>query len=120
MGAAPQQILPEQTTVCPCCGQGVIVNRPLINLDLNVISFNGRIAVLTGREAEIVFVLAREMPHSVSHAKLEDAVWGPHRGLMARNLVSVMMTHVRPKLVPLNLRIVTIHGRGYRLVSGYD
>ena len=71
-------------------------------------------AVLTGHEGEVVAFLAGHLGQVVSRERLEREVWGMHDAVQSE-AVPVAMRRLRKKLG--REAIVTVRGRGYKLVA---
>lgn len=79
------------------------------------ICLNGTSVVLTAKEFELATILLRNINRPLSRAHLLETVWGNAPDLATRTL-DTHISKIRSKL-PLepNLRLVPIHGFGYRL-----
>lgn len=102
-------------TACPCCGAEVRADKPIVDLNTNTVTFNGRSAKLQPQEAEILSVIAARHPATVSRDYLIRRIWGALEPDNARNNISVRVTFMRKKLAPLGLGIKTVWRTGLRL-----
>jgi DNA-binding response OmpR family regulator len=105
-------------TQCPCCGQPIPENSGLIvSLEMNTVMVRGNVAHLGSREAEIVFVLAQAMPVPVSRQSILKKVWAVTEREPSINNIDVYISNIRRKILPLGLKIMSHHGKGFQLVD---
>ena len=95
---------------CPCCGQPVTVDRPLVDLPTNLIKFRGRELLLHPRGAEIADVLAGAYPAGVTKDDLIRRVWGPHPP-RHEHKVNEHVGRLRWGLAPVGLTVTTATSR---------
>lgn len=104
--------------VCPCCKQVVDASRMLVrvNLDYNSVTFAGKTVDLTGQQAELMHMLAVNMPRVVPMDRLIDGLWGIDnpKGNTHKH-VMVVVCQVRRAIAELGLRIRNDYGVGYAL-----
>ncbi len=104
-------------SLCPTCGQQIAPLQRLLSLEANTVTRFGRVAKLPPQQAEILHVLLKRQPRTVSSADICAAIYangdGPDH---EAQVVRVQMWKMRRHLAPLGVRIETIHGSGYRLV----
>jgi DNA-binding SARP family transcriptional activator len=94
----------------PCCPHCGAIAPPEtgfhVDLDNNQLAVDGkRVAVLTPKQAEFLYVLASYPGKPVSLDKVMRGVWGFHPPPTARNILAVYATQVRKKLRPLGLDV---------------
>lgn len=104
----------EQT--CPHCGQPLQPPHG-ITLDGATITYRGASTRLTNQEALIFTLLFKRIGHVVLKNRLYDTVCSPSREYPDPKIVDVAIYKIRRRLIPLNLRITTEWGLGYRLES---
>lgn len=100
---------------CPTCGQSVPTNGMLVDLDLNRVSHNGKVAKLVPSECELLVTLLRGAPGLVSNERAAVALWGAFSAERSNNVIKVHISRLRQKLTPLGIQIETHWGRGYSL-----
>lgn len=104
-------------SLCPTCGQQISPLQLLLSLENNTATRLGRVDKLPPQQAEILHVLLKRQPCTVSAADICAAIYangdGPDDEMQ---VVRVQMWKMRRRLAPLAVRIETIHGTGYRLV----
>lgn len=102
---------------CPCCGAAVSPLDLIIDEPSGVIVYGGDTARLTGQQMLIFKALSNAYPRSLAKADLYAAI--PHldhkEGDRESKLVEVQIHHMRKKLDPMGLAIVTQWGVGYSL-----
>jgi DNA-binding response OmpR family regulator len=104
--ARRRHTLPEQSP------KVVVAGDVEIDLEARRVRVGGRNVALTGREFEVLAVLAAHRGGAVSRDKVMFSVWSDVTPEGARAL-SVHLTNVRRKINRPGL-IVTLHGFGYR------
>lgn len=103
---------------CPLCGAPLHSERLLVDLNTNVIHYNGRcFEVREPRAAELLYVLAQCWPRVATYDHIEDGVWGNSVELVKPHAtISLYVHRARPLLARLGIQIQNIFGQGYRLV----
>jgi DNA-binding response OmpR family regulator len=104
--ARRRHTLPEQSPKL------VVAGDVEIDLEARKVRVAGRDVALTGREFDVLAVLAAHRGGAVSRDRVMFSVWGDVTPEGARSL-SVHLTNVRRKINRPGL-IVTLHGYGYR------
>lgn len=104
---------------CPTCG-GKISADELIRFDAesNVIVGNGRAAVLTDTEMELMLVLKDAWPRVTSKDQILARMYSLKHEEPETKIVDVFVCKVRKKIKGLGVSIKTEWGSGLRLV--YD
>ncbi len=107
-------------TICPCCGSEVTAAL-LIDLNTNTVTFHG-----TAREVrppqviELLQILHRAWPRTVSYELIADGLWGlPDDGRSSaqhRQHLATLASWARSAVRQMGIDIEAVSGRGYRLV----
>ncbi len=104
------------TTTCPLCGnEAPSVAGVQVCLETNTALVDGQQIKLTGREAEILFVLADMSPHVVGKDFLLERLYAHHADEPASKVFDVHVCRLRRKLAGIDIDIRTIWGRGWQL-----
>lgn len=101
---------------CPCCGADVDPERVLVDLDSNVLTYNGKSIDLTPKAAEIAYVLAKEFPKAISRDLLIRKVYGRAQNFCVDKEIVNRVNHLQRKLESVGLSI-TPSSVGYKLKS---
>ncbi len=101
---------------CPCCGQGLVMRqRPKVDLPTNTLLYDTWAVHLSPSEAEVLTVLSEQMPAVVSYERLRIGVYGLYDGadhpVDKDSCIETWICHLRAKLKPIGLKIVTHRGR---------
>lgn len=114
----PTKATSRGTTTCPCCGNAVQVDKPLVSLDTNTISWKGQTrAVTAGAQTTIVDRLVTRTPGAVSFDALVEAIWGFNDPPETANkVIAVQVCKLRKTLAPLGIEVRNAHNLGYYLV----
>lgn len=91
-----------------------------VNLATFDVSVDGQPVSLTATETKVTLYLARRVGQTCSRDEVVTAVWGSHARLGRSedsHLLGVNVCRLRHKLGPAGALIVTMVGRGYRLLS---
>ncbi len=85
------------------------------------VEVNQKTELLSQKEAQLLEVLLERFPEVVSRQELLEQIWDLE-SFVDDNTLSVNMTRLRKKLTHLGLEnsIITIRGKGYRLVLSID
>lgn len=102
-------------TICPCCKSAISVKIPIVDLNTNTVSWQGKSTKLTPKQAELTTLLLNKFPGAETHRKIEQGMWGMGEMVEANNLIKVFVTQLRHKLQPLNITVLNVRGYGYRL-----
>lgn len=102
------------TDNCPTCGQKLPSDLPLhVDLEVNVVVANGVAVALTGKQAELLALIAST---GVRVATYEFLIQGLYLQEEAEiDILKVMVCKMRQKLVKAGVGIDTIWGKGFRL-----
>ncbi len=73
---------------------------------------------LTGRERAILELLMRRHPSVVERRSIALQVWDDEAEAVGSNTIDVHLARLRAKLAGSSVRIETVRGIGYRLVTG--
>lgn len=106
------------TTRCPCCGHDAEIDRPLVDLDRNVISFRGVEASTRPKVAEFVRVLSDHHPAPVSRSRLIAKIWGGIEPESSESCVRLLAYQARAAMAGWPVTVFGTRGRGYRLNVG--
>lgn len=86
--------------------------------------FKGQELPLTAQQFSVLFILAQNPDHLITHQQLSRNLWPTRRAqkVPARNLIKTVIHHIRERLAAVepgaeNL-IETRHGLGYQLRAG--
>lgn len=102
--------------LCPTCGQTLPqIDKPIVDLAINAVLVDGEWIKLSGREAEVLSVLAQTMPRLCSHTMIYDAIYTVNGDAGMKTIV-IFVCRLRDKLSHTNLSIMNVWGRGYKLV----
>ncbi len=103
-------------TKCPCCGSHVDVKLPLVDLDLNTISWNDKTVRVGGNIAEMMHAFnERGIGRLAQPDYLISKVWGWNSDVSRVNM-QVHVLKLRKVLKHLGgWRITLVHGDGYVL-----
>lgn len=74
---------------------------------------------LTGRESDFLLLLCRSMGNVVDKHLVLRTIWGRDDEFAGRSL-SVFASRLRAILAPFGMSVVSVHGRGYKLVKKGD
>lgn len=102
-------------TICPCCKSAISVKIPIVDLNTNTVSWQGKSTKLRPCGAELLSLLARRSPGMVSHEQIIIHLWGDDEGEDAMATVKVHMCHLRKSVAPMGIGITSIWGSGYKL-----
>lgn len=103
-------------TVCPCCGQIVDVELPLVDLNTNSVSYDHLIVQLPLIAAEILLIIIKRYPATATYHEISKALWGNYKpGNPTRN-IHVHVHWLRQAIEPFPFRIKNIVDIGFRLV----
>lgn len=107
----------SRSSVCPCCKGAGHISKPIVDLNANTVAWNGMVAEVTPRQAEICLVLARNWGNALSTDALFERVYGAFSRAEALNNISVQVHLARPALKSIGLNIRGRKGRrsGYAL-----
>lgn len=109
----------ETSTACPTCGQGLPEDLPLhVDLEVNVAVGNGVAVGFTGKQTEFLSLLADAPGRTLSRSYIMAALY-PNDDI-AEKILDVMLCKIRPSLEKLGVDVVTVWGRGLRLVKRAD
>ncbi|HEY0936194.1 MAG TPA: response regulator transcription factor [Trebonia sp.] len=81
------------------------------------VCFAGQQPSLTGTEFGILEILLRRSPAVVDRRMIAQHVWDDESDGLGSNTISVHLARLRSKLVGAGLRIETVRGIGYRIVT---
>lgn len=84
---------------------------------LATVTFNGKTAHITSRQAELVAILARPRPNPVVVSFISDKLWAGSPPSQAESTIKVIGNDVNPLIKPLGLAIRSVPGIGYQLVK---
>lgn len=101
---------------CPLCGQPIHDMPVTVYRERCMAVADGRFALLTGSETEVLTALARAFPRIVTKEALMDALYAlkPDEEPEIK-IIDVFICKLRKKLKPLGVEIDTAWGRGYGL-----
>lgn len=103
---------------CPCCGNPVSpADTLLVSLVTNRIFFEGGVAQVTGKCAELALVLSDAMPLPVDKDRLVSRLWGIREPASDPYVaLRVYASKLRKQVKPLGLTIENSRREGYRMV----
>lgn len=103
-------------TKCPCCGSEVEAELPILDLNINVVTWKAKRIRLTPRCAEILAVLVKNGLLTSRTPAILTAVWGmADEGIDPAGNLAVQMARLRRDIKPLGWKIINIFNVGYRL-----
>lgn len=100
---------------CPCCHRPIAADSQMaVDYDTRTVTRNGKALVLAGKQWETFACFAKKFPAPVTNEMLMDVLYGddPDGGPDSLNIVSVVKFHLRKKLEPLGIGIVSTGGPG--------
>jgi DNA-binding response OmpR family regulator len=105
---------------CPTCNQPLPqIDRPIVDLQNNLVLFRGSRLKVSGQRAVILYELAKAAPALVRYSRIEDALWGamdgPENPLQS---ISVPLCKLRKAIAPLGLEIRSHRRLGLSLHIG--
>lgn len=103
-------------TVCPCCGAGVDVDAPLVDLTQNVVSFRGRAVSVRPKIAEMIHVLLAKHPSPVPRSSLIAQIWATGEPETSNAGIRLLAYQARLALKGWPLDVRGDASRGYRLI----
>jgi len=87
------------------------------NYDLQILSFEGDVKKLTSKESDLLKMLCQHLNETLNRSTALKTIWKDDTYFNARSM-DVYITKLRKLLKPdLDLKILTIHGQGFRLVN---
>jgi DNA-binding response OmpR family regulator len=99
----------------PDSGSSVLVDGPLrIDIGEHVASVDGRVLELTPKEFDLLALLVRNAGQAFARDYLLEKVWGLDYAGIDTRTVDTHVLRLRKKLGPLDERIETVWGIGYR------
>lgn len=103
-------------STCPCCGQNMRVDRPLLDLNNNVLVFRDNAVKLGPQPAELAAILLEAYPRTVPRGVIIERLWGVREPAFADNIVRINTCRLRKKLAPLGISVEALPKIGLRLV----
>lgn len=102
---------------CPCCRQVLPTSSEmLIDVDSGIIVRNGAFAAMTRQEFSIFEALQNAAPRLRSREQLLSDLYWREADDPEIKIIDVFICKLRKKLSPLDIKIETAWGRGYRLI----
>lgn len=102
---------------CPTCGQPCEAIGLRVDLDTNIVVRGDRWAQLTRQQAEILSIIADAGRRTVLQERILIRLCGwrdhPEHG---ETLIRVQIARIRKRIEPLGIEIVSVYGKGYRIV----
>ena len=109
--------LAEVTNTCPTCGQRLPENLPLrVDLEVNVAVANGVAVAFTGKQAELLSLLAEARGRTLDKAYIMATMYSMDDEV-AEKILDVMICKMRPRLKELGVSVVTVWSKGFRLMN---
>jgi len=106
----------SESTTCPCCGNAVKTDLPLVDLNTNCISFRGETIRLGPSRAEMMALLTRQYPETVPHDKLIRGMWHySGEPQEPSKVVQVQLCRTRKLLAAWGFGLRTVRNVGVRL-----
>lgn len=102
-------------TICPCCKSAILVKIPIVDLNTNTVSWQGKSTKLTPQQACITHVLVQRFPGAVAINGFISRVWGSMEPEDAAGVMRVRACQIRKKLRPMGWNIKCEYGGLYRL-----
>ena len=104
--------------------RGNVRNTPVISVgnltfdpEQRTVTVSDSVIELAPREFAILEILLRRSPNLVSRSSIAENGWGDEGDAVGSNTIDVHIARLRSKLVNSNIKIVTLRGVGYKLVS---
>lgn len=104
---------------CPTCHQKVDTSDLLVDLMGNCITYGGKLIRLTLQQTEIINLLWKMYPQTVSYDQIIDGI-SAWRDEPSEGSVKVQIFRLRKKLSGLPIGILANYGHGYRLMMGEE
>ncbi|WP_429004090.1 helix-turn-helix domain-containing protein [Roseixanthobacter psychrophilus] len=102
--------------ICPCCRQAVPDTGLLVSLEVNEATRFGATIKLLPQEAKLLHELSAAAPGPSKYDDLYYSLYGYCHGPEdPKAVVKVVMSRLRKKSAPLNVRISAVKSCGYRL-----
>ena len=101
---------------CPTCGQTLPNDDDLHIDEAGIVVRSGKYAVLTKLEHDLLSALVRVAPRVRSKEKLLTDLYQLSNDEPEIKIIDVVVCKLRKKLNPLNVKIETVWGVGYRMV----
>lgn len=108
---------------CPLCGAPIDGGRILVDAEGGLIAGGGHVVVLSQLEFAVFELLWSARPRVLSKERILDGLYGllPDADEPEIKIIDIWVCKVRAKLRELlaatSIRLETVWGRGYRLVS---
>lgn len=102
------------STTCPCCGSNVVLDRLLVDLNTNTVSFGGKTVKARPRVVEMLSAMLDAHPRIASLDYLRASVWTNEEYVPARS-IRTQVWHARQVTENLGWRVALVWKRGYRL-----
>lgn len=107
----------EVSKTCPTCGQRLPKDLLLrVDLEVNVAVANGVAVAFTGKQAELLSLLAEARGRTLSKSYIMATLY-PMDDEVAEKILDVMICHMRPGLEELSVAVDTVWGRGFRMAN---
>lgn len=105
------------SNTCPTCGQRLPKDLPLhVDLEVNVAVANGVAVAFTGKQAELLSLLAEAHGRTLDKSYIMATMY-PMNDEVQEKILDVMICHMRPGLKELGVSVATVWGRGFRLMQ---
>lgn len=104
-------------THCPCCGSSIQVDRPIVDLDSNTITFGELRARVRPKVAEFVHVLSAKWPGAVRRSAIIADVWGGVEPPNSENCVRLLAYQSRQAMAGWPFTVTGSQSRGFRLLA---
>lgn len=113
----PDNGIQVQGTQCPCCLQPVPpLSRPVVDLQRNVILYQGKWARVSRREAEVLSILVEYWRQFVCKDRLMTCVYGQDPNPPSWKALHRHIVDLRRALDTLGLAILNEYGIGWSIV----
>lgn len=105
-------------SVPPLNDNAIAIGQFLFHPDQQSLAFHGNIIKLTGKESQLLAILAREPNTIIDRGRLQKEVW-EDEGVMVTRSLDMFLSKLRKKLGnDAAVKIVNMHGKGYKLEIG--
>ncbi len=108
---------PVSKTKCPCCGGNIRVNRPLVDLNTNTLTYGKWVVTLRPIHAEIASILVDAWPLTARTDRIVRGAWGDSDTRESDKLahLRVAISQLRSKLKETGMGVEVLYGSGYRI-----
>jgi hypothetical protein len=107
---------PSTITRCTCCNGEIKIDRPLVDLDSNLVSYHGHLWRVTPSMAVFLHTITQAWPRPASYYKIGVDLWGPCPPDTYVHRISVIAAHARYLLRPAGGDVCHVRPERYRLV----